>query len=74
MTGIPVGVRSAVPPAGCQRHQAQAQQQGRRGFGNGLVDVGGGGQRAVIGAVHLIGTRVDDRYQLVVGALSSDPE
>ena len=34
----------------------------------------GGGQGAFIGTVHLVGTRLDDRYQLVAGALSSDPE
>ncbi len=34
----------------------------------------GGGQGAFIGAVHLAGARLDDRYELVAGALSSDPE
>jgi predicted dehydrogenase len=34
----------------------------------------GGGQGAFIGAVHRIAARLDDRYQLVAGALSSDPE
>jgi predicted dehydrogenase len=33
----------------------------------------GGGQGAFIGAVHRIAARLDDRYQLVAGALSSDP-
>lgn len=33
----------------------------------------GGGQGAFIGAVHLTGARIDDRYALVAGALSSDP-
>ncbi|MGB1425023.1 MAG: Gfo/Idh/MocA family protein [Paracoccaceae bacterium] len=33
----------------------------------------GGGQGAFIGAVHRIAARIDDRYQLVAGALSSDP-
>ncbi|GIW79344.1 MAG: oxidoreductase [Gemmatales bacterium] len=33
----------------------------------------GGGQGAFIGAVHLTGARLDDRYELVAGALSSDP-
>lgn len=32
----------------------------------------GGGQGAFIGAVHRIAARIDDRYQLVAGALSSD--
>ncbi len=33
----------------------------------------GGGQGAFIGAVHRIAARMDDRYELVAGALSSDP-
>jgi predicted dehydrogenase len=34
----------------------------------------GGGQGAFIGAVHRIASRLDDRWQLVAGALSSDAE
>ena len=34
----------------------------------------GGGEGAFIGAVHRIAARLDDRYELVAGALSSDPE
>ena len=34
----------------------------------------GGGQGAFIGAVHRIAARIDDKYELVAGALSSDPE
>jgi predicted dehydrogenase len=34
----------------------------------------GGGQGAFIGAVHRIAARLDDRWELVAGALSSDPE
>ncbi|WP_172298890.1 Gfo/Idh/MocA family protein [Pseudoruegeria sp. HB172150] len=34
----------------------------------------GGGQGAFIGAVHRIAARLDGRYQLVAGALSSTPE
>jgi predicted dehydrogenase len=34
----------------------------------------GGGQGAFIGAVHRIAARLDDRYTLLAGALSSDPE
>src|SRR4051812_26819447 len=34
----------------------------------------GGGQGAFIGAVHRIASRLDDRYTLVAGALSSEPE
>jgi predicted dehydrogenase len=33
----------------------------------------GGGRDAFIGAVHRIAARIDDRYELVAGALSSDP-
>src|SRR3712207_2509735 len=33
----------------------------------------GGGQGAFIGAVHRIAARIDDRYELVAGAFSSDP-
>ncbi len=34
----------------------------------------GGGQGAFIGAVHRIAARMDDRYELVAGAFSSDPD
>lgn len=34
----------------------------------------GGGQGAFIGGVHRIAARLDDRWELVAGALSSDPE
>lgn len=34
----------------------------------------GGGADAFIGAVHRIASRIDDRYELVAGALSSTPE
>lgn len=34
----------------------------------------GGGQDAFIGAVHRIAARLDDRYELVAGALSATPE
>ena len=34
----------------------------------------GGGTGAFIGAVHRIAARIDDRYQLIAGALSSTPE
>src|SRR3954452_12821941 len=34
----------------------------------------GGGRGAFIGAVHRIAARLDDRWDLVAGALSSDPE
>jgi len=34
----------------------------------------GGGEGAFIGAVHRIAARIDDEYELVCGAFSSDPE
>ncbi len=34
----------------------------------------GGGQGAFIGAVHRIAARLDDKFELVAGSLSSDPE
>jgi predicted dehydrogenase len=34
----------------------------------------GGGRGAFIGAVHRIAARLDDQYELVAGALSSDPD
>src|SRR5687768_10555030 len=34
----------------------------------------GGGQGAFIGAVHRIAARLDDRYELIAGALSASPD
>src|ERR1700746_2126402 len=34
----------------------------------------GGGRGAFIGEAHRIGARLDDYYELVAGALSSDPQ
>lgn len=34
----------------------------------------GGGEGAFIGAVHRIAARMDDQFELVAGALSSEPE
>ena len=34
----------------------------------------GGGQGAFIGAVHRMAARIDGRFDLVAGALSSDPK
>ena len=48
-----------------------AQEQARRRLRLGMV---GGGPDAFIGAVHRIAARLDDHYELVAGALSSDPE
>jgi len=44
--------------------------------GGGKIRYGmvGGGQGAFIGAVHRLAARMDDQYELVAGALSSDPK
>ncbi|MGH6923251.1 MAG: Gfo/Idh/MocA family protein [Propylenella sp.] len=49
--------------------------EGRSEKFSGRIRLGmvGGGQGAFIGAVHRIAARLDDRYELVAGALSSDP-
>lgn len=47
----------------------------RSGLGRRLrLGMVGGGRDAFIGAVHRIAARIDDRYELVAGALSADPE
>jgi len=51
--------------------EGKAQAGARRRLRLGMV---GGGRGAFIGAVHRIAARLDDRYELVAGALSSDPE
>jgi predicted dehydrogenase len=48
-----------------------SNQQTRRRLRLGMV---GGGPGAFIGAVHRMAARLDDRYELVAAALSSDPE
>jgi predicted dehydrogenase len=48
-----------------------ADQDFKRRIRLGMV---GGGQGAFIGAVHRIAARLDDHYELVAGALSSDPD
>jgi predicted dehydrogenase len=49
--------------------------EGRSEKFSGRIRLGmvGGGQGAFIGGVHRIVSRIDDRYELVAGALSSDP-
>lgn len=51
-------------------HEAAAEQGGRR-IRLGMV---GGGEGAFIGAVHRIAARLDDRFDLVAGALSATAE
>jgi predicted dehydrogenase len=48
-----------------------SSSSGNRRLRLGMV---GGGPGAFIGAVHRIAARLDDRYELVAGALSSNPE
>lgn len=48
-----------------------SEQAGQRRLRLGMV---GGGRGAFIGAVHRMAARLDDKYDLVAGALSSDPE
>ncbi len=50
---------------------SQSGISGNRRLRLGMV---GGGQGAFIGGVHRMVARLDDRYELVAGALSSDPE
>ncbi len=50
--------------------EGRSESRGRR-IRLGMV---GGGEGAFIGAVHRIAARLDDRYELVAGALSSTPE
>ncbi|MDR3373481.1 MAG: Gfo/Idh/MocA family oxidoreductase [Ancalomicrobiaceae bacterium] len=51
--------------------EASSTSTARRRLRLGMV---GGGRGAFIGAVHRIAARLDDRYELVAGALSSDPD
>src|SRR5690348_4614507 len=51
------------------------QGKSEGGAGRSRIPLGmvGGGPSAFIGAVHRIAARLDDRYELVAGALASDP-
>ena len=51
----------------------EGRAEGRR---KGKIRLGmvGGGKVAFIGAVHRLAARMDDQYELVAGALSSDPQ
>ena len=51
--------------------EASKQQTAHRKLRLGMV---GGGEGAFIGAVHRIAFRLDDQFELVAGAFSSDPE
>lgn len=50
--------------------EASNEAGGHRRIRLGMV---GGGQGAFIGSVHRIATRIDDQFELVAGALASDP-
>src|SRR5215831_17372610 len=51
--------------------ESRGDARGGRRLRLGMV---GGGRGAFIGAVHRLCARMDDRYELVAGALSSDPQ
>ena len=51
--------------------EASIETGGHRRIRLGMV---GGGQGAFIGAVHRIAARIDDQFELVAGALASDPK
>ena len=51
--------------------EGKADGSAKRRLRLGMV---GGGQGAFIGGVHRIASRIDDHYELVAGALSSDPD
>ena len=51
--------------------EASSEAGGHRRIRLGMV---GGGQGAFIGAVHRIAARIDDQFELVAGALASDPD
>ncbi|WP_407154713.1 Gfo/Idh/MocA family protein [Bradyrhizobium sp. STM 3557] len=50
-------------------------EAGKEASDHGRIRLGmvGGGQGAFIGAVHRIAARIDDQFELVAGALASDP-
>src|SRR5918912_540672 len=49
--------------------------RGRAGGGRRIrLGMVGGGEGAFIGAVHRIAARLDDHYELLAGALSSEPQ
>ena len=58
------------PPATAYSLQPTASAKRRR-LRLGMI---GGGRGAFIGAVHRMAARLDDRYELVAGALSSEPQ
>ena len=63
--------------AGCSGSEGGAiMVSGRSDANTGRIRLGmvGGGQGAFIGAVHRLAARMDDQYELVAGALSSDPK
>src|ERR671916_512291 len=64
----PLATRTPTAPMTITGSQDQSPKRRLR---LGMV---GGGRGAFIGAVHRIAARLDDRWELVAGALSSDPE
>ncbi len=52
----------------------EGDNRGKSDAGRIRLGMVGGGNDAFIGGVHRIASRIDDRYELVAGALSSTPE
>src|SRR5437762_3105011 len=69
-TTKPIGECSGLKEGRLMPIEGSTQKLNRR-LRLGMV---GGGPGAFIGAVHRIAARLDDRYELVAAALSSDPE
>ncbi len=62
--------QSSLPPAPSPQPPVASAARARR-LRLGMI---GGGRGAFIGAVHRMAARLDDRYELVAGVLSSDPQ
>jgi predicted dehydrogenase len=62
---------SAAPGQGVEQQSAPREAPTPRRLRLAML---GGGEGAFIGAVHRIAARLDDRYELVAAALSSNPE
>ncbi len=70
MTTVDFGDQLDGNGTGVMTANAKASDSTKRRLRLGMV---GGGPGAFIGAVHRLAARMDDRFELVAGALSSDP-
>ena len=72
--GVDVAARTTTISAWAGEPRHGDREGANRGCANKTHRLGmvGGGRGAFIGAVHRIAARIDDRYELVAGALSSD--